>query len=904
MTLRLIGWAIIHSLWQGGVIALVTAVLLSAARRSKPHVRYMISLVALGAMVALPIATAFRPGTSVRAETAATTPARPVVATITDFSASPSPTPTASPSPVTATPLPELSSSEGTLGSRRVTSLLDSAVPWLVVAWLIGLIVASVRLIGGFARTRRITRTATSAATRALEIRIEKLGERLSITRAIKALQSTAIDVPLVIGAIRPVIVVPASLISGLTPLQLDMLLAHELAHVRRHDYLVNLIQTVVETLLFYHPAARWISDRAREERENCCDDIAITTCSVDAAQYTSTLLILEEARGGGFGLAAAATGGSLLRRAQRLLTGRTYLELGPRWIAGVITIGAALFAGNEAIAGIQSAYLPATPVTEKDSVRKGDKAVDISRAAPGKVTKAPPGGTIAQRWRWAEENSGADSYWIGYLIGADLTNRSKYYASEIPVRLQGNLTMSGHMSLGDGDLSNIIFTGVPLAPIVGQHAPNSTAIFIQIQNNVLGRRIERVHVGTFSLPSYFGRLPLVWLDSAADAESIALIQSLMSRARNEEIRRDLIGVIGVHGDVNAAVPPLVAMLQSRESNEVRKEAAEWLGRKSDGRALSALSRAARTDRSHDVRREAIEGFQHMTVPGATDSLIAFTRSADTEDLRREAIESIGHRADDKALEFLTQFVRSNASSHLKRQAVEALADMEGGRGMNVVVDIAQRDGNAEVRKEAVESVARLEPTSRALDILREIATTDPDESVQAEAVEAIAEVHDARAVRILADLVNSSQNERIQVEAVESLGETVAPEAALPIVRDIARKHPSARVRKRALETIVNFRDERAAIDAIIDAVRNDPDDDVKHSALEALGDAQDPVAMRTLESFINGNDPIDVREKALEVYTDAAGEKSSLALLKNIMNKDRNQRMRSRAAEILNDR
>src|SRR4029078_7671312 len=209
--------------------------------------------------------------------------------------------------------------------------------------------VSSARLMGGLAKTRKITRHATSGASRALVLRVEKLCERLGITRAIRLLESTAIDVPLVVGAIRPVIVVPASLITGLTPLQLDMLLAHELAHIRRHDYLINLLQTVLETLLFYHPAARWISDRAREERENCCDDLAVAMCGGDAGQYTSTLLVLEESRHQGFGLAAARTSGSLLRRAERLITGRnSNVELGPRWIAGVLTIAAALFTGDK----------------------------------------------------------------------------------------------------------------------------------------------------------------------------------------------------------------------------------------------------------------------------------------------------------------------------------------------------------------------------------------------------------------------------------------------------------------------------------------------------------------------------------------------------------------------------
>lgn len=905
MTLRLIGWAIIHSLWLGGVIALATAGLLTAARKSTPNVRYAISLLALASMVALPIATAF--GT--RNEPIIDPIAPSAFPAATDLSVTSAVTPSASQSPSatpTPSPYPAPERATTTITREAVVSWLENSLPWLVVAWMVGLLVASARLIGGFSRTRRITRNATSKASRALELRIEKICARLGITRAIRALESTAIDVPLVIGAIRPVVVIPVSLISGLTPLQLDMLIAHELAHVRRHDYLVNLVQTIVETLLFYHPAARWISDRAREERENCCDDIAMETCAVDPAQYTSTLLLLEESRGEAVGLAAAASGGSLLRRAQRLLTGRTYLELGPRWVAGVITIGAALFAGNEAIAGIQAAYVPNKPdVALVDSVGKRGTIVDDSRARPGTVTKAPAGGSIADRWRWAERNGGSDPYWIGYLIAGDPTSSSKFYVSEIPVRLDGNLTISGRMNFGGGDLSGVIFSGVPLAPIVGQHAPNSTAMFLRVQNSAMGRRIDRVHIGTFSLPGYFERRALVWLDSAGDAESIALITSLMSSARDDDTRRNLVAALGVHSDANVVVPRLISILQSREEEGVRREAAEWLGRKGDSRAIAALSRGARTDRSQGVRQEAVEAFKHMKSASATDTLIAFVNSLETEHLRREAIESLGHRDDDRALEYLSRYVRSSSgSTQLRREAIEALANREDGRGMTVVADIARHDGNSELRREAVESLARLEPAARAFEILSEIVRTDPDESVKSEAIETIAEVHDVRSVSILADIVNRNPSERLQVEAVESLGETVAPEKALPIVRDIARKHPVARVRKKALEVMVDFHDDASSIEELIRAVRTDPEEDVRHAALEVLGDGKDRAAMKTLESFINGKDPVHVREKALEVYTDAASEKDATAILKSVMAKDPDSRMRSRAAEILNDR
>src|SRR5256886_15948312 len=111
----------------------------------------------------------------------------------------------------------------------------------------------------------------------------------LRVSRPIRVLDPAPVQFPAVVGWLRPVILLPASALTGLTPQQLDVLLAHELAHVRRYDYLVNLVQSAIEILLFYHPAVRWVSRRVREEREHCCDDLAVAVCG-DAHLYARAL--------------------------------------------------------------------------------------------------------------------------------------------------------------------------------------------------------------------------------------------------------------------------------------------------------------------------------------------------------------------------------------------------------------------------------------------------------------------------------------------------------------------------------------------------------------------------------------------------------------------------------------
>ena len=144
------------------------------------------------------------------------------------------------------------------------------------------------------------------------------MSERLRIRRAVRVLQSTVAQVPLVVGYLRPVILLPVSFLTHLPTEQLEAILAHELAHVRRHDFVVNLLQTMVETLFFYHPAVWWLSSRIRIEREHCCDDLVVTVLE-NHAEYGRALVAVEELRGQTSVLTLAASDGSLLSRIRRI---------------------------------------------------------------------------------------------------------------------------------------------------------------------------------------------------------------------------------------------------------------------------------------------------------------------------------------------------------------------------------------------------------------------------------------------------------------------------------------------------------------------------------------------------------------------------------------------------------
>ncbi len=164
---------------------------------------------------------------------------------------------------------------------------------------------------------------------------------RMGLARPVHVLMSALAEGPGVVGWLRPVILLPAATLAGLTPQQFEAVLAHEIAHILRYDYLVNLLQMLVEALLFYHPAVWWVSGRIRHERELCCDDVAVRACG-DAVCYARALTSLERLRAQAPVLAMGSTSGRLLYRIERLM-GAAPQEQGPARWPGIVALAAGL---------------------------------------------------------------------------------------------------------------------------------------------------------------------------------------------------------------------------------------------------------------------------------------------------------------------------------------------------------------------------------------------------------------------------------------------------------------------------------------------------------------------------------------------------------------------------------
>lgn len=317
--LRAVGQCLVHFVWQGLLAAGLLGLLLVALRKSAANVRYAVLYAGLIVMAAMPFATlAVLPSTAVVTATSVT-PASPA-----------SPSPGADAAPAAAVPLPppmppasaavaapHTASPAEWLGRLRGT--LDPWLPGVASLWLCGVCLLALWNLSGWLRVRRLRVRDVADAPPLWRQSLERVCLRLGVSRTVRLLESGRVAVPMVVGTLRPVILLPASVLTGLTPGQVHALLAHEVAHIRRHDYAANLVQTAIVTLLFYHPAVWWVSRRIREERENCCDDLAVQSCG-DSLLYARALAELAGQCGASAPLAMAASGGVLLRRVERVL--------------------------------------------------------------------------------------------------------------------------------------------------------------------------------------------------------------------------------------------------------------------------------------------------------------------------------------------------------------------------------------------------------------------------------------------------------------------------------------------------------------------------------------------------------------------------------------------------------
>jgi TonB family protein len=349
-----LGWSLLHFLWQGAIIGGLFGIVRSQIPKEQSAVRYASGLAALAALALSPLVTIWllRPvaGAQVSTEGGA-------VAVFTLASA--------------------------TASTADSASVLSALLPWLVLTWMVGVSIMFGRAVQQW---RALDRIATQFAFHHadIELLLDRVARRFGGFTRVRVLVSQYIDTPTLIGWFNPVILLPTAVVLGFPRQQLELILAHELGHLRRYDHLVNLGQAIVETLLFYHPVVHWISREVRHEREVCCDNLVLRVTEGEPREYARTLAALEDLRQISPQLAVAATGGMLVDRVRRILGSPVVRHAKQRSNFGIWVVAAATaVCGASAILHLdERVEVDAVRVTELfDPVLRPDTRVDLDFA-------------------------------------------------------------------------------------------------------------------------------------------------------------------------------------------------------------------------------------------------------------------------------------------------------------------------------------------------------------------------------------------------------------------------------------------------------------------------------------------------------------------------------------------
>lgn len=318
-----IAWTLLHSLWQISLVCIVLAFILKASNKASSTNRY---LIALGAMASVILMTLITFTSYYMHDPSTEQSIIDVVAGTTVYA------------------IENLSAESGSL-----LSSIESYIPMIVNLWIIGVSIFLIKILGGFVYIKKLI-SDSKLENQILGNTVDKLNKAFSINRKIQIKESIKINTPMVMGYLKPVILFPLGLVNQLSTSEVEAILAHEMAHIKRHDYIFNLLQMLVESIFYYHPGIWYISSRINAERENCCDDMAIAFTASNVS-YAKTLVKLQDLkRLGNYSPALSFSGNKQIftQRIMRLLNQRTNAnQYRDKFIALVLIFASLVVAAN-----------------------------------------------------------------------------------------------------------------------------------------------------------------------------------------------------------------------------------------------------------------------------------------------------------------------------------------------------------------------------------------------------------------------------------------------------------------------------------------------------------------------------------------------------------------------------
>ena len=368
-----IGWVLLHSLWQGLLLATLLFVFFKVNKTaSKRYWAGLTTLLAQGVVSLFTFAWYWQNSISIGAQ--------PVVAPIQS-------------NPVTVTNSPLISSESSTWLYQ-----LETYLPFFVQVWLIGVVLFWGRLVLNFWYADRLKQTPSQPIPAAVTQLFEQLSSHVSLRLPVRLLVSMEVTVPMVIGHLKPAILLPLGLVTRLSAKQLEAVLAHELAHLMRQDFAINLVQTALEGLYFFNPAIWWISAKVREERENACDDFAVRFCGNRHVLAQALAQVETYRQEPVLAMAFGAKKMPLLQRIQRILgvtSPNTHEPKSALFLIGMI-----------GLVGVLMAFQPQEkPTQAKQKTPKATAQPKVSTTRVAKPKKATSYTSTPHRVRWSDES-------------------------------------------------------------------------------------------------------------------------------------------------------------------------------------------------------------------------------------------------------------------------------------------------------------------------------------------------------------------------------------------------------------------------------------------------------------------------------------------------------------------
>jgi len=855
-----IAWALIHFLWQGAALALLLAAILQLLRNRSAQLRWALCCGTLGLMVVLPVMTACMvsvdaqapvagPAASPPATAEPVTPSGPASGTVTVLppDAAPRLNPVAAneepPSPPSASGaevpggIAEVDSAAPR--GRQISEFLHPALPWCLAVWVVGVVAMSVWHVGGGLLLERTKRHGVRLADPAIRDVFDRLLRRLKVSRPARLLESVSVAVPTVAGWLRPVVLLPASALSGLSIEQLEAVLAHELAHIRRYDCLVRLIQVIVETLLFYHPAVWWVSRRIRQESEDCCDDVAVTVCG-SRVTYARALATMEEL-GAVPAAAVAVSGGRLLDRIRRIV-GLRRDRAGSdirRWGAAAaavfvlagLTVAAAIFYGCATEGGAAEGH------------------EDIARPA---TRPAERGETHLRTW---QRDGASGSYVVRILPDG---TEVKHGLETIRGARAGPFTCEWK----DG------------RPWTGTLVFNLDMRDMEFEYFKEGKRVtlaQEPFNGVHYVWVGGRRRPKLFRDGMAVAPKKAcpaLIQLLKDKGKPG--RNDAALALGQLAPATGEVVSALTEALKDEDVSVREAVAKALATITPApkEAVAALIQALKDERdSKNVWKWAVSALGRIG-PGAVGQLLEALQDKDARhawNLMVWALGETGPRAVPqliRALKHKDRFVRSGAASALSRIGPASKPAIPALIGV-------LKDQGTDVRRWAASALTVIGPDARqaVADLIPLLKDNDSD--VRISAAWALAKI--GPAAKVMPALLGALKHEdwRLRWHTALVLGQMVPPaRGALPGLLE-AMKDKHAGVRTHAAESLGRVAPAakavlRASVVRVLGEALNDKDASVRQAAVLALG-KMGTAAVPRLIGALKHQDPI-VRTRAAE--------------------------------------